>query len=176
MADFAEADIASATESWEEAIALTASAADRAEAIGAIPYLARARAMCGASLARAGRREEAIESLEASARLYDDMGAARYRDQAEAELRRLGHTVYRRSRPGQGALGMASLTGREREVAELIADRRTNREIAEELFLSTKTVETHIRNIFNKLGVASRVEVARAIEDEVEVAPAPATP
>jgi DNA-binding NarL/FixJ family response regulator len=104
------------------------------------------------------------------------MGAARYRDQAEAELRRLGHTVYRRSRPGQGAIGMASLTGREREVAVLIADRRTNREIAEDLFLSTKTVETHIRNIFNKLGVASRVEVARAIEDEVEVAPAPATP
>jgi DNA-binding NarL/FixJ family response regulator len=55
------------------------------------------------------------------------------------------------------------LTGRELEVAELVLDRRTNREIAEELFLSTKTVETHMRNIFNKLGVSSRVEVARAL-------------
>jgi DNA-binding CsgD family transcriptional regulator len=60
-------------------------------------------------------------------------------------------------------LGLASLTGRELEVAELVLDRRTNRQIAESLFLSTKTVETHLRNIFNKLGVSSRVEVARAL-------------
>jgi ATP/maltotriose-dependent transcriptional regulator MalT len=176
MADLAEADLALVSDRWEDAIALTTSAATRAEAIGAIPYMARALAMRGAAQAGAGRREEAIASLEESARLYSEMGATRYRDQAEAELRGLGHTVYRRSRSGQGVLGMASLTGREREVAELIADRRTNREIAEELFLSTKTVETHIRNIFNKLGVASRVEVARAIDEEAEVAPAPATP
>lgn len=174
MADLADADIALADESWENAIALTSSAARRAEAIGAKPYLARARAMTGAALARAGRTAEAIESLEFSALLYEQMGATRYRDQAEAELRRLGHTVYRRSRSGQGVLGIAALTGREREVAELIADRRTNKEIAEELFLSTKTVETHIRNIFNKLGVASRVDVARAIDDETT--PIPATP
>ncbi|HEX7098083.1 MAG TPA: helix-turn-helix transcriptional regulator [Acidimicrobiia bacterium] len=60
-------------------------------------------------------------------------------------------------------MGLASLTGRELEVAELVLDRRTNRQIAESLFLSTKTVETHLRNIFNKLGVSSRVEVARAL-------------
>jgi ATP/maltotriose-dependent transcriptional regulator MalT len=166
MADLAEADIAFAGESWEEAITFSSAAARVAEAIGAKPYLARARMMSGTALARAGRMDEAIESLENSALLYEDMGATRYRDQAEAELRRLGQTVYRRSRSGQGVVGMAALTGREREVAELIADRRTNREIAEGLFLSTKTVETHIRNIFNKLGVASRVDVARAIDDE----------
>jgi DNA-binding CsgD family transcriptional regulator len=49
-------------------------------------------------------------------------------------------------------------------VARLIVDRRTNAEIAAELFLSGKTVEAHIRNVFRKLDVSSRVEVARAVE------------
>jgi DNA-binding NarL/FixJ family response regulator len=44
-------------------------------------------------------------------------------------------------------------------------DRKTNPQIAAELFLSSKTVETHLRHIFRKLGVSSRVEVARAVED-----------
>ena len=46
----------------------------------------------------------------------------------------------------------------------LIVERKTNREIASELFLSNKTIETHIRNIFRKLDVSSRVEIARAVE------------
>jgi DNA-binding CsgD family transcriptional regulator len=61
---------------------------------------------------------------------------------------------------------VASLTGRELEVALLVVDRRTNPEIAAELFLSIKTVETHLRNIFRKLDCSSRVAVARIIERE----------
>lgn len=60
--------------------------------------------------------------------------------------------------------GIDQLSGREREIAELVADQLTNREIAERLYLSEKTVESHLRNIFGKLGVASRVAVAQAIE------------
>ena len=60
--------------------------------------------------------------------------------------------------------GLTALSGRELEVARLVVDRRTNPEIAAELFLSLKTVESHMRNIFSKLGVSSRVEVARAAE------------
>ena len=59
---------------------------------------------------------------------------------------------------------MASLTERELEVARLIVDRKTNPEIAAELFLSKKTVESHVRNLFHKLGASSRVEVARIVE------------
>jgi DNA-binding NarL/FixJ family response regulator len=102
--------------------------------------------------------------LEEAAGEFDRLGASPYRLQVESQLRRLGRTIHRRTTPGDaGAVGLAALTGRELEVAELVLDRRTNREIAEELFLSTKTVETHMRNIFNKLGVTSRVEVARAL-------------
>ena len=60
--------------------------------------------------------------------------------------------------------GIASLTKRELEVAELITDRLTNPQIADKLFLSKKTIESHVRNLFVKLGASSRVEVARAIE------------
>jgi DNA-binding NarL/FixJ family response regulator len=60
--------------------------------------------------------------------------------------------------------GLEGLSAREREVAELVADRRMNKEIAGALFLSEKTVESHLRSVFRKLGVASRVEVARAVE------------
>ena len=92
-------------------------------------------------------------------------GATRYRDAAEQELRRLGRHVHRRRTPAAvDASGVESLTGRERQVADLVVDRRTNPEIAEALFLSPKTVETHLRHIFHKLDVSSRAEVARAVE------------
>ena len=92
-------------------------------------------------------------------------GALRYRAAAERELRRLGHRIHRRTRPGKlDRTGVEALTERELQVARLVVDRRTNPEIAEALFLSPKTVETHMRNIFHKLDVSSRVEVARTVE------------
>ncbi len=112
--------------------------------------------------------EPAAAELRRAAAELHACGALRYRAAAERELRSLGHRVYRRTRPGQGnGVGVASLTGRELEVARLVVDRRTNPEIAEALFLSEKTVETHLRNIFRKLRVSSRVEVARAVERSV---------
>ena len=127
---------------------------------------ALARTLAGRALALAGDRERAREVLERAAAALQDLGAIRHRDAAERELRRIGHRIHRRSQPAAAAdgTGIAALTSRELEIARLIVDRRTNRQIAEELFLSPKTVETHIRNIFGKLGADSRVEVARIVE------------
>jgi DNA-binding CsgD family transcriptional regulator len=147
-------------------------AAERALASAAAPVevgtpveAGLARTLAGRALERPGRREHAVEVLQRAAAELDACGALRYRDAADRELRRLGRRVHRRTRPGDAdAVGIETLTGRERQAARLVADRRTNAEIADSLFLSTKTVETHLRNMFRKLDVSSRVEVARAVE------------
>lgn len=93
---------------------------------------------------------------------FDACRAERDRAQARRELRRLGARVEPRGASTGGGGGLESLSRREREVAELVTARKTNREVASELFLSEKTVESHLRNIFAKLGASSRVDVARA--------------
>lgn len=127
---------------------------------------ALSRILAGRALARAGDRERATAELQRAATAAEAVGAVRYRDEVERELRQLGHRIHRRSQPaaaGAGS-GVETLTQRELEIARRIVDRQTNRQIAQDLFLSPKTVETHVRNIFGKLGADSRVEVARIVE------------
>ena len=88
----------------------------------------------------------------------------RVRDETRRELRKLGARAEPRGPAAAEECGVGALTKRELEIATLATDRLTNREIAAALFLSEKTVESHLRHIFRKLGVSSRVEVARAIE------------
>jgi DNA-binding CsgD family transcriptional regulator len=141
------------------------SAAAVAEAFGAPIEAALARRLAGSAQAAAGDRDRAVSLLEQAAAEFERCGAIRFRDAAERELRRLGQRIHRRSQPAAAdAAGTGSLTSREREIALRIVDRQTNRQIAEELYLSPRTVETHVRNIFAKLGADSRVEVARIIE------------
>jgi len=154
-----------------------AAAADQAgramtlsEEIGTPIEAALARALVGRAAAQLGDRQRAVGELRAAASAFEACGARRYREAAELELRKLGERIHRRSRRGDlDQTGIASLTERELEIARLIVDRRTNGEIAGELFLSKKTVESHIRNIFGKLGVSSRVEIARAVEGQEPV-------
>jgi DNA-binding CsgD family transcriptional regulator/tetratricopeptide (TPR) repeat protein len=166
----AEADRASAAVALHlgdapRAAALAVAAAERNTLVGAAMEASRSLILAGRALAAAGDRERACEVLERAAGDLDRRGALRYRDAAERELRQLGHRIHRRSRPASAnGNGVESLTERELEVARRIVDRRTNRQIADELFLSPKTVETHVRNIFHKLGADSRVEVARIVE------------
>jgi ATP/maltotriose-dependent transcriptional regulator MalT len=136
-----------------------------ADQVGAPIEAALSRIAAGRALARAGQAERAVAELQRAAAQLDACGARHYRDEAERELGKLGHRPHRRTRPGKpGAAGVDSLTDRELQVARLVTDRKTNPEIAAELFLSQKNVETHLRNIFRKVDVSSRVGLARAIE------------
>jgi DNA-binding NarL/FixJ family response regulator len=139
---------------------------DRRLDLGARRDAAQARLLAGRALAAQGDTAAATAELTAAEAALDAAGARRPREEAAQELRRLGHRVARRPRPAgvSPGAGLDELTEREREIAELVCDRHTNRQIAGELFLSEKTIETHLRNIFVKLGVGSRVEVARAVE------------
>jgi DNA-binding CsgD family transcriptional regulator len=132
---------------------------------GAPVEAAGSRALAGGALAAAGEVERAAAELERAADEFERWDALGRRDACERELRRLGRRGrYRRTKAVGDGSPIASLTERELQIARLVVDRRTNAEIAAELYLSTKTVETHLRNIFHKLGVSSRVEVARAVE------------
>jgi DNA-binding NarL/FixJ family response regulator len=155
---FASGDAGSAA---RQALA-SAAAADE---VGVPVEAALSRTLAGRALAQTGDVERAVTELERAATAFHACGARRYRDAADHELRRLGRHVQRRTRRGvTDAIGVDALTERERQVADLVVDRRTNPEIAEALFLSPKTVETHMRHIFGKLDVASRADVARAVE------------
>jgi DNA-binding NarL/FixJ family response regulator/tetratricopeptide (TPR) repeat protein len=166
MADRAVAAVALADGDAAGAAERALASADAAGAAGAAVESALARLLAGRALAQAGEPERAAAELQRAAVELGGCGALRHRDAAERELRRLGHrNLHRRTRPGKaGGDGIESLTERELQVARLVVDRRTNPQIAAELFLSQKTVETHMRNLFHKLGVSSRVEVARAVE------------
>ena len=134
-----------------------------ADAAGAPVEAARSRVLAATALAAADERGPAIVLLRRAEQELDERGALRDRAEARRQLRHLGARAEPRGPSGAGA-GLDSLSQREREVAVLITDRKTNKEVAAELFLSERTVESHLRNIFAKLGASSRVDVARAVE------------
>ena len=130
--------------------------------MGAAGHAARMRALQGHALAAAGDRDGARAVLKQAESELAACGVDRLRAEAARDLRRLGVRVSARQRRGGGE-GLESLSGREREIAELVALGRTNREIAGELFVSEKTVEGHLRNVFAKLDVSARAAVAEVV-------------
>jgi DNA-binding NarL/FixJ family response regulator len=171
MADRAAAAVALADGEPDRAAERALASAAAADAVGAPVEAALSRRLAGRALAQAGHHERAVAELQRAAAEFDTCGAVRYRNQTEHELRKLGQHVHRRTRPGRkGGTGLTSLTERELQVAQLVVDRKTNPEIAAELFLSPKTVETHLRHMFHKLGVASRIELAREVEHAARTA------
>lgn len=125
------------------------------------------RALLTAGLAHlnGADRGPARERLKAAAEIFDECGARNLKAQTDRELRRLGVRVTGAPRPavpGKGDLPFG-LSRRELEVASLVAEELTNQQIAERLFLSVRTIETHLSRIFVKLDVSSRVGVATAL-------------
>ena len=121
------------------------------ERSGAELELARTRTDLGAALRAAGERNQAQETLGEALTGAARLGAARIGERAREELAAAG--VRPRSLRSDGVDG---LTPSERRVAELAGHGRTNREIAQALFVTEKTVETHLSHVYDKLGVRSR--------------------
>jgi DNA-binding NarL/FixJ family response regulator len=124
----------------------------------------RARILHGVALAAAGDRAHAIAALEHARTELEACGALGLRDQAARELRRLGRRVPRRARASVDAIG--ALSPRELEIAQLVHRGRTNKQIANALHVSERTVETHLTHAFRKLGVPGRSALAAAVERE----------
>jgi DNA-binding NarL/FixJ family response regulator len=146
-----------------EAAETARNAIERADSVAAVIQVARSRTVLATALAGCGDREEAVGLLrQAEARLAS-YGAQRSRAEAARELRRLGRRPATAQRRGAGGDGLDALSGREREIAELVAQGHTNRKIALQLCLSDKTIESHLANVFAKLRVHSRAQVAERI-------------
>jgi len=116
--------------------------------------LAHALAALGSALRRARRPSESREPLRRALELADVCGAAGLAEHVRSELYATG------ARPRTSALsGMDALTASERRVAALAAEGQTNRDIAQALFVTPKTVEVHLTNAYRKLGIRSRREL-----------------
>ena len=112
----------------------------------------------GAAQRRANQRAEARKPLSAALDIAVKLDATRLRRQAEEELRATG------ARPRRLVLsGLDSLTASERRVARLAAEARTNREIAQSLFVSARTIEGHLTAIYRKLEIKARDELPAAL-------------
>ena len=116
-----------------------------------------------AVLARAGRGPDASLLFEEALDFYDRAGARRQTARILAEMRALGLGRKRRGARKRPATGWPALTPSELEVVRLAARGLTNPEIGARLFISRRTVQTHLAHAFRKLGVASRVELAAEV-------------
>jgi DNA-binding CsgD family transcriptional regulator len=123
------------------------------------PDLARAHLLYGEWLRRERRRSEAREQLRAGHGMLEAMGMEAFADRAWRELRATGETARRRS----GEAGGQELTAHEAQIARLARDGLTNPQIGARLFLSPRTVQYHLSNVFAKLGITSRSQLDRAL-------------
>jgi DNA-binding CsgD family transcriptional regulator len=120
-----------------------------------MPNRARTELAYGEYLRRVRRRVDARDHLRAALGLFEELGAAPYAERAAQELRASGETARRRD-----VSTATNLTPQERQVATLVRQGLSNRDAAAQLFVSPRTVDFHLRNVFSKLGVTSRAELA----------------
>jgi DNA-binding CsgD family transcriptional regulator len=142
-------DDAHAPEQFEQAIQHAGTAPRRFDR-------ARIHLGYGEYLRRARRRVDARAHLRAALEVFEDLGATRWATRAAQELRASGETARRRD-----VTTATQLTAQERQIATLVRQGLSNRDAAAQLFLSPRTVDFHLRNVYSKLGLSSRAELAR---------------
>ena len=126
------------------------------QASGATPFeRARTQLAYGERLRRSRRKTDARTQLRDALGTFEGLGAGLWAERARGELRATGETARRRD-----ASTVDDLTPQELRIAQLVGAGASNREVGAQLFVSPKTVEYHLRKVFLKLGVASRVELA----------------
>jgi ATP/maltotriose-dependent transcriptional regulator MalT len=126
---------------------------------------ARTELAFGEFLRRARRPREAREHLRAALDGFEALGAELWAARARVELRASGQTARRRVADTRG-----QLTEQELQIAHFVAQGLSNRDVAAQLFLSPRTIAAHLRNIFRKLGISSRTELARLHLESVAAA------
>jgi DNA-binding NarL/FixJ family response regulator len=117
---------------------------------------ARTALVYGEYLRRERRRADAREPLRAALEAFERLGAAAWAERARSELRATGETARKRE-----SSSVDQLTRQELQVMQAVAQGGTNRDVAAQLFISPRTVDHHLRSIFQKLGISSRSELIR---------------
>ncbi|MGQ4436667.1 LuxR C-terminal-related transcriptional regulator [Streptomyces sp. SAS_260] len=127
---------------------------------------ARTELLLGGALRRLRRRTEARDRLHTSLEAFESFGAPHCAAQARAELRALGTPVAATALPASGDLAPTTrLTAQQLMVARMAAEGATNREIAVRLALSPRTIDHHLRGVFSRLGIRSRIELVRLLAE-----------
>jgi DNA-binding CsgD family transcriptional regulator len=126
---------------------------------------ARTQLLFGERLRRSRRRIDARAQLHSAIDAFDRLGAARWSERARAELEATGETIARRD-----PTAPEKLTPQELQIALQVAEGKSNRETAEALFLSPKTVEFHLTRVYRKLDLNSRAELIRLLIEETPAA------
>lgn len=138
----------------DEAIELFEAALGHAQ--GARPLdLGRVRLAYGECLRRQRRRVDARTQLRAALEIFDRLRAEPWAERARTELRASGETARRRE-----PSSVSELTPQELQVARFVARGLSNKEVAAQLFLSPRTIDAHLRNVFSKLAITSRTQLA----------------
>jgi DNA-binding NarL/FixJ family response regulator len=122
--------------------------------------LGRIQLAYGEHLRRIRRRSDARTHLRAALAAFEALRAEPWAERARAELRASGETARKRD-----ASTAFDLTPQELQVARFVAEGLSNKEVAAQLFLSPRTIDAHLRNVFSKLGVTSRSQLARMSVD-----------
>jgi len=143
------------TSNPDEAERLFEAALEAHEQAGRPFERARTELAYGEQLRRARRRADARVQLRAALERFEALGAQLWAERARVELRASGQTARKRD-PST----LDDLTAQEIHIAQLVAEGRTNRDVAGQLFLSPRTIDYHLRNVFRKLGITSRTQLA----------------